>query len=99
MTIQDLRKSLAKCAHDRWLTGRRERGLDLDAPFEGDPAEELRQELADAWNYAGQLAAVLASEEHPLGLVVPGQIQDCLQRSWRLLEEVRAACPEQQEAK
>ena len=43
-------------ARTRWVAGRRERGLDLDAPFEGgDPASELIEELLDASNYLWQM--------------------------------------------
>jgi hypothetical protein len=36
----------------KWREGRRERGLDPAAPFEGDPAAELQNEALDIPNYA-----------------------------------------------
>ena len=43
-------------ARTRWVAGRRERGLDLEAPFEGgDPAQEFLEEVLDASNYLWQM--------------------------------------------
>ena len=43
-------------ARERWLAGRQERGLDLDAPFQGgDPAQEFLEEVLDASNYLWQM--------------------------------------------
>lgn len=39
----------------KWRRGRRERGLDDDAPFDGDPARELQDETLDIPNYAEEL--------------------------------------------
>lgn len=39
----------------KWRKGRRERGLPDDAPFDGDPAAEGRQECEDLANYADEL--------------------------------------------
>ena len=36
---------------DRWIAVRQERGLEPDAPFQGDPLAELEEELLDAANY------------------------------------------------
>jgi len=44
-------------ARSRWLQGRRERGLDLDAPFESDTgaAHEFAEEILDAVNYLTEM--------------------------------------------
>lgn len=39
----------------KWARGRAERGLPHDAPFDGDPAQEGRQECEDLANYADEL--------------------------------------------
>lgn len=39
----------------KWIDGRRERGLPLDGKFVGDPAEELQNEAVDIPNYADKL--------------------------------------------
>ena len=36
----------------KWIDGRAERGLDANAPFLGNPAEELQNEALDIPNYA-----------------------------------------------
>ena len=41
----------------KWARGRSERGLSPDAPFDGDPADELQMETLDIPNYADQLHA------------------------------------------
>ncbi len=38
----------------KWIAGRRERGLELDAPFEGDPCREGQSECVDLANYVEQ---------------------------------------------
>lgn len=38
----------------KWINGRRERGLPLDAPFQGDELSEIRDECLDLVNYAEQ---------------------------------------------
>lgn len=40
--------------HKKWLDGRRDRGLPLDAPFEGDPVLEALGETPDLANYVEQ---------------------------------------------
>lgn len=39
----------------KWIDGRRERGLPLDGKFLGNAAEELQNETLDIPNYADQL--------------------------------------------
>lgn len=39
----------------KWRKGRAERGLAPDAPFDGDPAIEARDELIDLANYIDEL--------------------------------------------
>lgn len=41
----------------KWARGRAERGLSPDAPFDGDPAAEAREELVDLANYIDELHA------------------------------------------
>lgn len=41
----------------KWARGRAERGLPADAPFDGDPAAEAREELVDLANYVDELHA------------------------------------------
>lgn len=50
MTFDERRKR-------KWAKGRAERGLENDAPFDGDAAAELQAEMLDAANYADQLLA------------------------------------------
>lgn len=38
----------------KWLAGRRERGLPLNAPFQGDPVHEALGETPDLANYVEQ---------------------------------------------
>ena len=40
----------------KWERGRRDRGLDPDAPFEGDPVLEFIEEMLDAGNYLDEIA-------------------------------------------
>ena len=44
-------------ARTRWLQGRRERGLDVDAPFESESgaAQEFAEEILDAANYLAEM--------------------------------------------
>jgi hypothetical protein len=49
--MPDLTRPLHQVAAERWLAGRKARGLAPDAPFDGDPVAELAEELADAYNY------------------------------------------------
>lgn len=39
----------------KWRRGRAERGLAPNAPFDGDPAAEARDELVDLANYIDEL--------------------------------------------
>lgn len=38
----------------KWVAGRRERGLPLNAPFQGDPVREAMGETPDLANYVEQ---------------------------------------------
>lgn len=46
-----------KRRRQKWVAGRRERGLDASGAFLGDPAAELQEEMMDVANYADQLCA------------------------------------------
>ncbi len=41
--------------HDRYEMGRRARKRKHDEPFQGNPKQELLEELADGLNYLGEL--------------------------------------------
>ena len=53
-------------ASKKWLKGRRERGNPLDAPFEGNPAFELKEEMLDSRNYLDEMLkqGIITEESH-----------------------------------
>jgi len=42
-------------AQERWVAGKRERGLPLDSAFQGDPRIEFQEEMLDGANYADEM--------------------------------------------
>jgi len=51
VTVDEALRAFTKLRVERWESGRKARGLDLEDDFKGDPHAELLEELADAVNY------------------------------------------------
>ena len=53
-------------ASKKWFKGRKERGNPVDAPFEGNPAFELMEEMLDSRNYLNEMLkqGLITEESH-----------------------------------
>jgi hypothetical protein len=79
-------QGIADAATDRWRAGRAARGLAPDAPFQGDPIQELAEELADAWNYV-----YIAGRDGHISNSAVFRISEKLAASWGILLSERGA--------
>jgi hypothetical protein len=81
MSIFD--KTLICAANERWAVGRKERGMLATDPFQGDPVEELGQEIADAWNYLTEVEKkLLQTDYYPHGVRTLVDIEEGLAAIW-----------------